>query len=483
MKVLSLFNGMSCGYLALQKLGIPVDAYYSSEVDKHAIKASNLIYPATIQLGDVTKWTEWDIDWSTIDILMGGSPCQGFSFAGKQLAFDDPRSKLFFVFVEIWEHIKKHNPKAKFLLENVKMKKEHEHLITRYMGVEPIEINSALLSAQNRVRLYWTNIYTQPQGLFGTPTCIIPQPKDKGILLRDILEADVADKYYLSDKMMLKLKSSPTQEGAFEISEQGHVVGKQLMKSHSLMARDYKVFGNQAMTGVIKIDKTGAPKANQDKASCFTAGGNSGGNHSDMDLICVSMIGRRIDENGVRKDNDKSIKAVQRLEPNLNGKTNCLTSVQKDNLVMQLNETQQANLKNGDEKANTFLSTRYKGSQANGMTLVVSEATKKGFTEIKPGECFDFENPKSETRRGRKMEDKSNCLMAKETYFMQYTSDYRIRRLTPLECGRLQTVPDEIIIMLQQNGISDTQIYRMCGNGWTIDVIAYILSFLKLENS
>ena len=203
----------------------------------------------------------------------------------------------------------------------------------------------------------------------------------------------------------------------------------------------------------------------------------------------------------------------QRLEPNLSGKTNCLTSVQKDNLVMQLNpskesggfqpyqqnrvydingiapclstdsrphailelnERQQNNFKGGDEKANTFLSTSYKGSQANGMTLVVSEATTKGFIEIEPGECFDFENPKSKTRRGRKMEDKSNCLMAKETDFMQYTQANRIRRLTPTECARLQTIPE-----WYKWGCSDTQIYRMCGNGWTVQVIEHILSFLN----
>ena len=173
--VLSLFDGISCGQVALERAEIPVKNYYASEIDKYAIQITQKNYPNTIQLGDITKWQEWEIDWSSIDLLIGGSPCQGFSFAGKQLNFDDPRSKLFFVYVDILNHIKKHNPNVKFLLENVKMKKEYQNVITSYLGVEPIEINSALVSAQNRKRLYWTNIGK------------IEQPEDKGILLKDIV--------------------------------------------------------------------------------------------------------------------------------------------------------------------------------------------------------------------------------------------------------------------------------------------------------
>ncbi len=166
MKVLSLFDGMGCLGIALKDIGYEFE-YYTSEIDKHAMAQSKLNFPDSIQLGDVTKWRDWDIDWSKIDLIGAGSPCQGFSFAGKQLAFDDPRSALFFVFVEILEHCRKHNPNVKFLLENVKMKKEHELVITKYMGVAPITINAALVSAQNRVRLFWTNIANEPYGLFG----------------------------------------------------------------------------------------------------------------------------------------------------------------------------------------------------------------------------------------------------------------------------------------------------------------------------
>lgn len=170
MDVLSLFDGISCGQVALERAGIKVDTYHASEIDKHAIQVTQKNYPNTIQLGDVTK-----IDgkkFRGIDLLIGGSPCQGFSFAGKQLNFIDLRSRLFFEYVRILEEAK---PRY-FLLENVRMKKEYQDVISRYLGVEPIEINSALVSAQNRVRLYWTNIPG------------IEQPKDRHIALNDVLE-------------------------------------------------------------------------------------------------------------------------------------------------------------------------------------------------------------------------------------------------------------------------------------------------------
>lgn len=177
MNVLSLFDGMSCGHVALERAGIKVDNYFASEIDKNAIEVTMKNYPNTIQLGDVTKWREWDLP--RIDLLIGGSPCQGFSRQGKGLNFDDPRSKLFFEFVKIKNKL---NPKY-FLLENVVMKKEWSNIMTEYMELEPIEINSKVLSAQNRPRLYWTNI----------PFDI---PEDQGILLKDILD-DVSTKGFI----------------------------------------------------------------------------------------------------------------------------------------------------------------------------------------------------------------------------------------------------------------------------------------------
>lgn len=176
--VLSLFDGMSCGQIALNKVGIKYDNYYASEIDKDAIKVTMKNYPNTIQLGDITKINGSDLP--QIDLLIGGSPCQGFSFAGKQLNFEDERSKLFFEFVRLLKECK---PKY-FLLENVNMKKEYQDIISEYLGVKPFDINSECLSAQNRRRLYWTNISN------------ITQPNNKGILLKDIFENNTNEIIY-----------------------------------------------------------------------------------------------------------------------------------------------------------------------------------------------------------------------------------------------------------------------------------------------
>jgi len=234
--VLSLFDGMSCGQIALNRLGINYENFYASEVDKHAIKVTQHNFPNTIQLGDVTQIKGEDLP--KIDLLIGGSPCQGFSFSGKGLNFEDPRSKLFFEFVRL---IKETKPRY-FLLENVKMKKEYEQVITDYLGVQPIEINSSLVSAQNRVRLYWTNIPN------------IQQPEDRGISLIDILEDD--------DKI-----------------NPGAIRGRQLNKA--------------------------------------------------------TILGRRLNEEGKREDYNMSIPITQCLEvraTNIN-KSNCLTTVAKDNVL------------------------------------------------------------------------------------------------------------------------------------------------------
>ena len=185
MNVLSLFDGMSCGQIALNKVGVKYQKYFACEIDKYAIQVTQHNYPETIQLGDVTKVKA--IDLPQIDLLIGGSPCQGFSFAGKQLNFDDPRSALFFEFVRLKDDLK---PRY-FLLENVKMKKEYENIITEFLGVEPILINSNLVSAQNRKRLYWTNIPN------------VQQPKNKNIFVRDILDYSSAHKI-LSEKTINK---------------------------------------------------------------------------------------------------------------------------------------------------------------------------------------------------------------------------------------------------------------------------------------
>ena len=255
MNILSLFDGISCGRIAAGRAGFNVDNYYASELDKYAIKVTQANWPNTIQLGDVTKWREWDIDWASIDLLIGGSPCQGFSFAGKQLAFNDPRSALFFEYLNILNHIKAVNPDVKFMLENVKMKQEYLDVISSMTGVKPVFINSALVSAQNRQRYYWAN--WEFQG-----------PQDLGVLLPSILE---------------DLPDCPVGIAVREKSKCVRVGGRN------------SPFGckQEWDSPFQRISKKGKIKPSLDKAACLTGGANSGGNHSDMDIIHTEFVTRR----------------------------------------------------------------------------------------------------------------------------------------------------------------------------------------------
>ena len=176
MNVLSLFDGMSCGRIALERAGVEISKYYASEVDKYAIEVAKANYPDTIHLGDVCEVKASDLP-DKIDLLIGGSPCQGFSFAGSQLNFDDPRSQLFFEYVRLLKELK---PKY-FLLENVRMSQESQDIISEMLGTQPVAINSKLVSAQNRYRMYWTNIP-------------FDMPEDEGIILKDIIENGVVDR-------------------------------------------------------------------------------------------------------------------------------------------------------------------------------------------------------------------------------------------------------------------------------------------------
>lgn len=225
MNVLSLFDGISCGMVALERLGVKVGKYYSSEIDKDAIKISEKNYKNIIRLGDVTKITKEQISkMDKIDLLLAGSPCQGFSNNGKGLNFEDERSRLFFDFINILELVREfNNPKVEFLLENVVMKKEWENVITKYVGVKPIKINSKLVSAQNRPRIYWTNIKN------------VCEPKDKNIKLIDILE-DVEIDYIKHEGLMIcksisenSIKLIKNVNGEIRISQgtkKGYIVAK-----------------------------------------------------------------------------------------------------------------------------------------------------------------------------------------------------------------------------------------------------------------
>ena len=248
--VLSLFDGMSCGQIALNKLGIEYSNYFAAEVDKYAIKVTQSNSPNTKQLGDVTKIKSEDLP--KIDLLIGGSPCQGFSFAGKQLNFEDPRSKLFFEFVRLLKECK---PKY-FLLENVKMKKEYQDLISKYLGVEPVKINSALVSAQNRVRLYWTNI----------PKTTIPE--DKKIHLKQVLD-------FLPDcQIGIKVRE---KSNCIRVGGRNSPIGSKQIWDSPFQ----------------RVTKKGKEKPGIKKSACLTGGANSGGNHSDMDIIHSEISTRR----------------------------------------------------------------------------------------------------------------------------------------------------------------------------------------------
>ena len=374
---------MSCGQISLRELGVPIDRYYASEIDKHAIAQTQLNFPDTIQLGDVEKWREWNIEWEEIDLLLAGSPCQGFSLAGKMLGHDDPRSRLYWVFLDILHHVQKLNPNVKYLLENVRMRPADEVRINESLGIRPVVINSALVSAQNRVRLYWSDIRTKSEGIWGELLTDIPQPTDRGIYIGDILDDEVEEKYYMRNLSLDEeaIESiATTQEGASD---------------------------------VVKLDKKLKPKALQDKASCLTAGGHSGGNHSDMDILYIR-------DPWLRK-----------------------------------------NLRTPSDKANALLSCSYKGARANGMSVVPGT-----WRTHKDGQGFrSTAGGKAPCIPARARNDGSGQPVAK--------IGCMLRRLTPTECARLQTIPD-----WYKWGCSDTQAYKMLGNGWTVEVIKHILSHI-----
>ena len=226
--VLSLFDGISCGHIALDKAGIPINKYYASEIDKYAIKVTNKNYPETINLGDVTT-VSGELFTEKIDLLIGGSPCQGFSQAGKMKNFDDPRSKLFWEYVRILQEVK---PKY-FLLENVVMKQEWQDIISEALGVKPIMIDSSLTSAATRKRLYWTNIPG------------VGQPEDLGITFGDIRERDVQEgSIYYTDKGLDWIRRHEKRTG-----KTLRIIGDS-DKMQMLEASMYKKYSSQRFFGI-----------------------------------------------------------------------------------------------------------------------------------------------------------------------------------------------------------------------------------------
>jgi DNA (cytosine-5)-methyltransferase 3A len=371
--VVSLFDGMSCGQIALEREKIPVKRYLACEIDKYAMQITQKNYPNTYQMGSVTDFSVKKL--GIIDLLIGGSPCQGFSFAGKQLNFDDPRSKLFFEYVRILKECK---PKY-FLLENVKMKKEFQDIISGYLGIEPIEINSNLVSAQNRKRLYWTNI---------PGVC---QPKDKDVLLKDIVHEYCDDDFKLSEWL------------------------------HTTKALKYMDRADK--NGKTKWDHAHHSNSCLEKSKCITANTYKG---IPYNVLYVPF--------------DKTLQILDK-------------EIQRGKIGYFRKDSQSSRVYHIHGKAITLCGDAGGGAAKMGQYLfgcVGPDIVNKN----QNGQRFNT-GKKFYTLTSR---DRHGILI--EGY---------IRKLTPIECERLQTVPDNYT-----EGVSNSQRYKMCGNGWTVDAIAHI---------
>ncbi len=387
MKVLSLFDGISCGRVALERAGIAVECYYASEIDKYATAVSQKNYPDIIRLGDIRN-----IDFTQfigkIDLIIGGSPCQDLSIAKQnRQGLSGERSGLFWKFVEAVQVIK---PKY-FLLENVaSMSKENRAIISDALGVEPVLINSALVSAQQRKRLYWCN-------------WPVEQPKDKNIYLKDILESGLP---YTDKSYCLTSNYNGAYFSHGVITKQRSMVAELI--GCALRTREY---------------------------------------------------GKQLE---VRKDN----------------KANAMTSVTTDSMVCggigvkSVNKFQEIKKFNPD-KSDTLVAGYYRAPYNQQATGV--------FTPLVIGAC----GKPCQGNRVYSVRGKSVCLSANgggkgaKTGLYKIDlpdGDYYVRKLTPIECERLQTLPDDYT-----SGVSNTQRYKMIGNGWTVDVIAHIFRELKQE--
>ena len=274
LNVVSLFDGKSCGMLALEKAGIPVNKYYASEIDKYATKVSEANYPDIIRLGDVTKWEQWDIDWSSIDLVIGGSPCQSFSLAGFNTGFDDERGQLAFITKDIFKYAKAHNSNLKFLFENVKMSKANKLILDELFGVEGRLLNSRLFSAQNRPRIYWTNI----EGVNW-------EPEDKGILLKDIVEDKTV--YWGAAK-----RGRYNEDGS--TSQKLELNGTQRSNSLTTVRKDSLILSDKAIAYMDR-HRNGKPRWEyhrnelDGKASCLTANMYKGVPYGVIEEYCRKL--------------------------------------------------------------------------------------------------------------------------------------------------------------------------------------------------
>lgn len=399
--VLSLFDGIFCGHVALDRAGIPVRRYFASEIDKYAMAVTRYNYPETIFLGDVENIDSKQFE-GKIDLLIGGSPCTNLSIAGNRKGLEGNESRLFWEYVRALKEIK---PKY-FLLENVgSMSDKDKEIISKEVGCYPIMINSSLLSAQNRKRYYWFNWGNKQYNLFGFPTCDIPQPKDKHILLKDILESGMG---YKDKAYCLTTRYSCA------------CIWNSLERKQRTMVAEPVVIDDKAETIKAQYYKSGVANFLRDDA--FKATG--------VFYPVIYQLPHGYNNGGIIKDKAPSMTT---------------SAWEHNNKVVQIGNV------GSNAQAQRVFSVRGKS-----ITLNANGGGQGGKTGL-----YKIDLPDGE---------------------------YIIRKLTPRECERLQTLSDDYTLngMDEDNNyvvISNTQRYKQCGNGWTVDVIAYILSFLKEANN
>jgi len=505
--VLSLFDGASCFQQALVGAGVKYGTYYASEIEKQPMVATQYNFPDTVQLGDVCKISGYDLP--KIDIIVFGFPCQSHSIAGKGLGFADPRGQLFFEAVRIIKECRTKNPDLLFIAENVKMSKQSLKVISEDLGVYPQLINSALLTAQNRERNYWSNISTEKVGFFDEVYTSFPIPKDKGILLKDILQPveEVAEKYYLSDKMLNYLN---TRKDNFNGGKINYKDGEDKASCINASSGALDISDN-----VIIADRT-----TKNKSGAFTAGAHSGGLHSQMELIkepkqintlydnnaqagriyseegksvtinanggglggktglyevgCIKF-GRTEEAKATRKENmKKGNDTTPFADKEITGldfeKMNTLTcAASKDNLLLQRSLKIENSINN--EKSDPIDASYYKGYGERGnkcrQVVQVSDSKESGGKQpYQQNRIFDIDgiNPALDT----------NWCGA------NLINTSRIRRLTPKEVCRLQSIDDNYFYDKEgKNIISDSAIYKAVGNGFTVKIFEHFLQYIK----
>ena len=414
MNVLSLFDGISCAMVALKRAGLEIKDYYACEIDKHAITVSKKNHPEIVHLGSVVGLSPP----TNIDLLIGGSPCQDLSIAKKnRQGLDGERSGLFWEYVRI---LKESKPKY-FILENVNsMSKESKAKITEIMGVEPIMINASLVSAQSRKRLFWTNIPVKEL------------PEDKGILLKDILQPDTE----VDERMTSKGKAFCLDANYFKGSSEEHSIEKKV----------------RTMVKVGHIGNTDSQgnRVYSDEGKSVTLSASGGGSGAKTGLYIINGAAIR---GNTQTKTESGIVYSDKLDVRQDEKANSLTTTFHNKLALVSTEINDDFIVIENDVA------------------IVKEATKKGFAVAQNGDSIDISFPKSKTRRGRVGNKVKNLMTSQNINVFQNNN---IRKLTPIECERLQGLSDNYT-----EGIPNTQRYKCLGNAFNADVIVHILKYIE----